>query len=92
MAMLECEVSEGLRNAEATVKVVAYDGRPEFMPVARAFLRREGDKDFLPVAVIHIDEPKGAALVSLPLEADSGANRIWVNLIQLRDYKKESVA
>jgi hypothetical protein len=35
MAQLVCDVSEGVRAAEATVKVVTFEGRPEFMPVDR---------------------------------------------------------
>jgi hypothetical protein len=32
------------------------------------------------VRLLHVDKDSDAALVSLPVEADSGANRIWVKL------------
>jgi hypothetical protein len=83
MAKVLCEVSEGLRKSEATVKLRGYDGRPEFLPVDRGLLSQEGGKSYLSVGLIHIDPEKQAALVSLPIEADSGAHRIWVRLADL---------
>lgn len=84
MAKVICEVSEGLRKAEATVKLVAFDGRPEFLPVDRGMLSTEGDKHFLSVSIIHISQEKKAALIALPVEADSGAHRVWVNLDRIK--------
>ena len=84
MALVLCEVSDGLRDAEATVTIMSYGGRPEFLPVDRGFVRREGDQNYLPVAVLHTDEARGAVLISLPVEADSGAHRIWVRKAILR--------
>jgi hypothetical protein len=86
MARVLCEVSEGLRDSEATVKLTSYDGRPEYMPVDRGFLSEEGERHFLSVSLIHVSREKGAALISLPVEADSGAHRIWV---KLEDVKQE---
>jgi hypothetical protein len=84
MAQVVCEVSEGLRKSEATVKLVTFDGRPEFLPVDRGLLSTQGDKCFLSVPVIHINQEKKAALIALPVEADSGAHRIWVNLDRIK--------
>ena len=84
MAKVICEVSEGLRKSEATVKLVTFDGRPEFLPVDRGMLSAEGDKHFLSVPVIHISQEKKAALIALPVEADSGAHRVWVHLDQIK--------
>lgn len=84
MAQVLCEVSEGLRKSEATVKLITYDGRPEFLPVDRGLLSEEGGKHYLSVGLVHISPEKKAALVSLPVEADSGAHRVWVNLDRLR--------
>ena len=84
MAQVVCEVSEGLRKAEATVKLVSYDGRPEFLPVDRGLLSAENGRQFLSVGLLHISQAKKAALVSLPVEADSGAHRVWVRLEHLR--------
>ncbi len=84
MAQVFCDISEGLRKSEATVKLMTYEGRPEFLPVDRGLLSREGDRYFLSVGLVHISEEKKAALVSLPVEADSGAHRVWVNLDNLK--------
>jgi hypothetical protein len=83
MAQLLCEVSEGLRKSEATVKVTAYDDRPEFLPVDRGLLSEENGRCYLSVGLIHISHEKKAALVALPVEADSGAHRLWVKLDHL---------
>jgi hypothetical protein len=83
MAQLLCEVSDGLRAAEATVKVRDYEGRTEYLPADRALLAQRAGKDYLPVRIIYHDEGKRAALVELPAEADSGAHRIWVRLSDL---------
>jgi hypothetical protein len=80
MAFVICEVSEGLRKSEATVKIVTFDGRPEFLPVDRGLLSNLGDSHYLSVPVIHISHDKKAALIALPVEADSGAHRVWVHL------------
>ena len=85
MDLVECEVSPGLRDQEATVRVVAYDGRKEFMPVDRRLLVREEGRDYLPITIIHLHEKDQAALVVLPVEADSGAHRIWVRLVALKN-------
>jgi hypothetical protein len=84
MALVHCEVSEGLRQSEATVKLLTYDGRPEFLPVDRGFLSEEGGKHYLSVGLVHISHEKKAALVSLPVEADSWAHRLWVKLDHLK--------
>src|SRR5438552_8487953 len=85
MALVSCEVSEGLRSSEATVKLITYDGLPEFLPVDRGLLSEEGGKHYLSVGLIHVSHEKKAALISLPVEADSGAHRLWVRLDQLKE-------
>jgi hypothetical protein len=84
VAEVLCEVSDGLRKSEATVKLVAFDGRPEFLPVDRGLLSTEDGKHFLSVPVIHVNQEKKAALIALPVEADSGAHRIWVHLDRIK--------
>jgi hypothetical protein len=85
MALLECEVSKGLRDAEVTVEVSDYSGRREFPPVDGAMIEQQGDQSYLPVTVLQLDKAKRAAVVSLPVEADSGAHRIWAKLSKLKD-------
>jgi hypothetical protein len=88
MAQVICEVSEGLRKSEATVKLVTFDGRPEFLPVDRGLLSTEGDMHFLSVPVIYISQEKKVALIALPVEADSGAHRVWVHLGRIKQDQR----
>jgi hypothetical protein len=81
MALVRCEVSEGLRSSEATVAVRDYTGRPEYLPVDRGLLVGGNGKSLLPVRVISQD--RNAVLVELPDETDSGAHRIWVRAADL---------
>jgi hypothetical protein len=91
MALLKCKVSGGLRPAEVTVEVGDYSGRREFLPVEGEMIERQGDQTYLPVTVLQVDKARKAAVVSLPVEADSGAHRIWVKLSDLRDYSEALV-
>jgi hypothetical protein len=85
MAQVLCEVSEGLRKSEATAKLLTSDGTPQFLPVDRGLLSEEGGKHYLSVGLIHVNHEKKTALISLPVEADSGAHRLWVRLDHLKD-------
>jgi hypothetical protein len=89
MAKIRCQVREGLRPTEAAVTLEAYDGRIESLPVDRDLLSQEAGTCYLPVRVVRIDHAKKAALVALPVEADSGANRLWVDLEALRNGSGE---
>jgi hypothetical protein len=85
MALLFCtRVDPGLRPAEVTVTVEEYDGRPQYFPIDRGMLTTCDGKIYLSVGIIHEDPSRQVALISLPEEADSGANRLWVNLDQIR--------
>src|SRR5437879_4942013 len=85
MALVACQVGPGLRDKEATVEVVDYHGQKEYMPIDRDFIVQEDGHSFLPVRLIHIDKGQQAALIGLPIEADSGAHRIWVRLPSLKE-------
>ena len=87
MSLVLCEVSEGLRASEATVKLTTVEGA-EHLPVDRSFLVKIDEKDYLFVGLIHTNPDRKVALITLPVEADSGANRVWVTLDQI---KEESV-
>jgi hypothetical protein len=84
MAKVICEVSDGLRESEATVKLVTYNGRSEFLPVDRGFVITEGNRTYLSVGLVYTDTDKKAALISLPIEADSGAHQVWMKLDSLK--------
>jgi hypothetical protein len=86
MPKLYCKVSEGLRQAEATVTVSEYDGTVQHCPLDRGLISTTKGKPAVPVGVVHYaanGQDDGLALVSLPVEADSGTQRIWVRLSDL---------
>ena len=78
MDLLVCEIMEGARQAEATAVVKDVQGRREFLPVDRELITEEEGKHWVSVSLIHVDDARQLALVGLPVEADSGAHRIWV--------------
>jgi hypothetical protein len=88
MAMLRCDVTEGPREGFKTVAVPSMEGHPEFLAIEEKFLTKQGDQFFLHVRVIGEDRKSKATLVQLPVEADSGANRVWIhpdNLVEARE-------
>jgi hypothetical protein len=78
MPMLQCEVIEGPRPGFKAVAVPSMEGHVEYLTIEERFLVNQNDDYFLPVRVIGRDRPGKTALVQLPVEADSGANRVWV--------------
>ena len=78
MLYVRCEVSAGLRDSERTVMVRDYNDRRHFLRVEHYVIQSRGGVDYLPVSLIHVDPQTRAHLIELPLEADSGAHRIWV--------------
>jgi len=85
MAQVICEVSAGLRDSERTVAIRDVHGRKQFLRVEEGFLAPVDSQWYLPVGVVGIDEAKKLALIELPHEADSGVNRLWVRLADLRE-------
>lgn len=90
MAYVLCAVEDGLRPSEATVGVTGFDNRVEYLRVERSFIREIAGHPYLPVGLIQYDEQDpGVALIELPHEADSGANRMWVRTSNLRGTGQE---
>ena len=83
MPYVECAISDGLRASEVTVEVRDVDDRPEFLRVHRDFVKEFENQHYLPIGIVGQD--KDLALIELPHEADSGANRLWVDRSSLRD-------
>jgi hypothetical protein len=86
MPRLFCNVTDGLRKAEATITVSEDDGTLQHFPLDRGLITKIVGKYAIPVSVIQYaesDEDDELALVSLPVEADSGTQRIWVKLSDL---------
>jgi hypothetical protein len=86
--LVPCRVSKGLRDKEVLATITDFHGREESMPLDRDFLVYHGDKPYLPVRVLHRSEKDRAALIALPVEADSGAHRIWVKTEGARETEE----
>jgi hypothetical protein len=79
MAQVVCDiVTKGFRDSERSVGVRDTRGHRQFLRVAEHFLTFENGKYYLPVGLVMVNYKEQAALVELPHEADSGANRLWV--------------
>ena len=78
MPFLQCEVTDGPRGGYKSVGVPSIEGFMEYLSIEERFLVREGDQYLLPVRRVGKDRTHNTALVQLPVEADSGANRVWV--------------
>ena len=83
MALLRSEISDGPRNEFKTVGIASVDGRTEYLTIEERLLARRSGELLLPVLEIGRDITKDIALVQLPVEADSGARRVWVRSADL---------
>lgn len=78
MELVRCaDVRDGLRSSEATVAVSDIRGSKQYLRVEREFLVEKSGVHYLPIGVVGHDGNR--ALIELPHEADSGANRLWVD-------------
>lgn len=77
------EVSEGLRPSDVTVTVKSLKNRREFLRVSEKSLLEHNNKKYLAIGIVYQDPASKAFLIEFPHEADSGANRIWVDQAQV---------
>lgn len=92
MALVACEVSNGLRASEATVSVREVAGDRQFLRVERDFLSSVDGRQYLSVGLIRYDPTGAFALIELPQEADSGTSRLWVPAADVVASRAETVA
>lgn len=77
---VRCEVSQGgLLPNGVTAVIRDVDGRPQFIQVTQNMINDHGDSTYLPVGIVNVDRVSRRVLVELPVEADSGANRMWIS-------------
>jgi hypothetical protein len=81
---VQCEVSEGLTESDVTVCVRDVDGREQFIHVLPSMVNWVSETPYLPVGVINVDYRNSRVLIELPIEADSGANRMWMPIGSFR--------
>lgn len=79
MKLIRCTVTEGPRSGFKAIEVPSAEGYGEHFSIEVRFLKQEGDEFLLPVRVVGWDSVQKLSLIQLPVEADSGANRMWIN-------------
>jgi hypothetical protein len=88
LGLVLCEVYDA--NPEwVAVEVGVRDTNnvPSYLEIQRDFVAHQNDKTYLPIGVVYRDKEKGSALIEFPVEAWSGAHRIWVPLTSLVEPK-----
>lgn len=81
---VRCEISEGLTESDITVCVKDIEGREQFIHVLPSMVNGVGQASYLPVGVIEVDARNNRVLIELPIEADSGVNRMWMPIDSFR--------
>jgi hypothetical protein len=59
-------------------------GNHHYLRVAQGVVSQKNGKTYLPVVIVEVESRKERALIQLPYEADSGANRLWVPFNRFR--------
>jgi hypothetical protein len=84
MALVLCEVySPSAETVAVSVTVRDTTNVPTHLEIQRDFVTHRRGTTYLPIGVVYRDKEKGVALIEFPVEADSGAHRIWVPLASL---------
>jgi hypothetical protein len=90
MAMVLCEVRPGAGTVDVSVNVRDIYNVQTFLSIQHDFVTKRHGKTYLPIGVVYKDREKGVALIEFPVEADSGAHRIWVPLSSLLETSEAS--
>jgi hypothetical protein len=86
MAMVLCEVRPGPGTVAVSVGVRDSNNIRTFLSIQADFVTHRQGQAYLPIGVVGVDRDKRLALIEFPVEADSGAHRIWVPLSSLVDW------
>jgi hypothetical protein len=83
MAMVKCEVRPGAGTVAVSVAVQDINNVRTSLEIQHDFVTQRQGQSYLPIGVVYKDREKGVALIEFPVEADSGAWRIWIPLSSL---------
>jgi hypothetical protein len=82
---VRCEVTPGgILPGGVTARIKDVDGRCQYVQVTRGMINHQVGEDYLPIGIVDIDRQARKVLIELPVEADSGVNRMWVGFDSLR--------
>jgi hypothetical protein len=84
---VECVTSPGFLESQVNVEVKDETGQSQFLQVNKKIISRRGSTTYLPIGIVELDYRNKRALIELPHEADSGANRLW---IPFSSFRRES--
>ncbi|MCI0458220.1 MAG: hypothetical protein L0Z62_14745 [Gemmataceae bacterium] len=90
MVLVLCEVQPYGGTISTSVAVRDTSNVPSFVEVERDFVTQRHGQHYLPVGLVYRDKERGVALIEFPVEAASGAHRIWVPLSSLLETKGTS--
>ena len=79
MPLIQCEVTEGPRVGFKAIGIESIEGHTEHLAIEEKFLVPKDDAYLLFVSLVGRDRRNKMVLIQLPVEADSGANRVWVS-------------
>jgi hypothetical protein len=88
---VECviETESGLAGT-SVVHVSDAANTKQYLRVARSDVHRAKGKTYIGIGLVQLDYKDRRALVELPMEADSGARRIWVPFSRFRPQREAS--
>lgn len=86
---VECEVTPSDLYQTEIVGIADETGNRHFFRVARGTTTDRGGKSYLGIAIVEVDRQNCRTLIQLPVEADSGANRLWVSFQGFRHERIE---
>ena len=88
LPQVRCEVEQGgFLPDGVSAMLQAVDGRTHYVQVTGGLINTVGGDSYLPVGIVEIDRRNRQVLVELPVEADSGANRMWIAFDSLRQER-----
>jgi hypothetical protein len=79
----------GLYPGGVTARVEDVAGRPQFIQAVPGLINSRDGADYLVIGIVEIDRRSRRVLIEFPVEADSGANRIWVDFDGLHHEPQE---
>lgn len=79
-----CTTRPGFLSNELTVSVLDEKGKTQNLRVNKNLVSEKNGTQYLAIGVVEVDYRNRRALVELPHEADSGANRLWVPFSSFR--------
>jgi hypothetical protein len=86
MVHVQCDMRPGPGTVACSVGVRDTNNIQTFLTVQQDFVTQRQGQYYLPIGVVYRDKDKGVALIEFPVEADSGAHRLWVPLSSLLEW------